>query len=307
MKILITGSEGFIGTHLKERLQKEGHEIIGLDNMAHACKFKSSLNEFIKDDVLNIRDYEDRIKDCDFIVHLAAQIHVEKSIEDPRDTANTNFLGTLEVLEIGRKHNIPVIFASSTEIYGDRLTETMDESHVMNPKSPYAACKMGADGLCKAYYHTYGSKVVIVRNFNTFGKYQSNDKFGAVISIFADRINKGLPPQIYGGGNQRRDFMGYKDAIDFYMLILEKAYELKLWGQEFNVGMGKSISINEVADKIIKLSGKTQLSPIHIKPRPGEVKDFVCNNTKAKSIGWNPDTDFDKLLKEYLEWKNKDR
>ena len=300
MKILCTGVCGFIGTHLRERLEKEGHEVIGLDNLMHPCKYHNK--DFIHEDISHILDIDDLFKDCDFIIHLAAQIHVERSIANPRETAIINFLGTLEVLELGRKYDIPVLFASSTEIYGDRMSDSMDESHVMNPKSPYAACKMGADGLCKSYFHTYNSKVIIVRNFNTFGKYQRDDKFGAVIAIFADRISKNESPLIYGDGTQRRDFMGYKDAIDFYMLLINKGQD-NVWGEEYNVGMGKSVSIKELADRMIKISGK-DIKPKHIRPRPGEVKDFVCNNTKARSIGWAPDIDFDKLLKEYMGWKN---
>ncbi len=144
MKILCTGVCGFIGTHLRERLEKEGHEVIGLDNLMHPCKYHNK--DFIHEDISHILDIDDLFKDCDFIIHLAAQIHVERSIANPRETAIINFLGTLEVLELGRKYDIPVLFASSTEIYGDRMSDSMDESHVMNPKSRYAACKLVDDG-----------------------------------------------------------------------------------------------------------------------------------------------------------------
>ena len=180
----------------------------------------------------------------------------------------------------------------------------MDENHATFPKSPYAASKLAIDGMMHAYYHSYGTKVVIVRNFNTFGKGQSNNKFGAVISIFAERILNDTAPLIFGYGNQKRDFMGYKDAIDFYMLVMKKAEEMRLWGKEFNVGRGESITIKELAHKMIKLCGKKDtIKPMLVGSRPGEVKEFLCDNTKAKALGWNPDTDFDKLLKEFIEWK----
>lgn len=298
--VFITGSEGFIGTHLKERLLKDGHSVTGLDNLSHPCRFRKG--DFIQADVKDFWSYSDIVKGHDCIIHLAAQINVEKSLMDPRDTVDTNVLGTLAVLETARKLDIPIIYASTSEIYGDKATEKkMDETHTTNPKSPYAASKLGADGLCKAFYHSYGLKAVIVRNFNTFGMYQSDDKWGAVIAKFADRLINNQPPIIFGDGTQKRDFMSYKDAVNFYMLLLEKN---NLWGKEFNVGMGKSISINELADKMANVFGK-KIKPAHAAPRPGEVKEFLCDNAKALEIGWKPCLDFDKLLKEYIEWKKK--
>src|SRR3990167_55408 len=184
MKIFITGSAGFIGTHLRERLESEGHTVIGLDNMSHPCNYAK--NPEIMEDVEHIDNFPSLLEGCDWIVHLAAQINVEKSIEDPYDSLITNTIGTYKVLETATKLGIPVIYASSSEIYGDRLTDKMSEDHPMIPKSPYAASKMGADGLCHAFFHSFRTKAIIVRNFNTFGKYQSDDKWGAVIAKFAD-------------------------------------------------------------------------------------------------------------------------
>ena len=166
MKIFLSGSEGFIGTHLKYRLLQAGHKVTGIDNLSHPCEYRLLNGDFIKKDIFKITEKE--IKEHDWIIHLAAQINVEKSLIDPIDTVKVNTLGTLHMLELSRKYKIPLIFASTTEIYGDKQTQRINENHVMNPKSPYAAAKMGADGLCKAYYHSYGTKVITVRNFNTF-------------------------------------------------------------------------------------------------------------------------------------------
>jgi nucleoside-diphosphate-sugar epimerase len=301
MNVLITGSEGFIGTHLKERLLSEGHGVMCIDDLSHPCKFRHG--HFINDSILNIEKHIPQIKLCDKIVHLAAQINVENSLENPQETLITNTLGTLKMLEISRQLGIPMIFASSTEIYGDKKSKTMGEDHIMEPKSPYAASKLGADGLCKAYYHSYGTKVIIVRNFNTFGTYQSDDKWGAVIAKFADRLINNKPPIIFGDGKQKRDFMSYKDAIDFYMLCLNRE---DLYGQEFNVGMGKNISILELAQKMMKLYGvEGIIEPEFAQERPGEVIELLCNNKKARSLGWKPNTNIDNLLREYIEWKLK--
>ena len=138
--------------------------------------------------------------------------------------------------------------------------------------------------------------------------YQSNDKWGAVIAIFADRLINKKSPIVFGNGNQKRDFMGYKDAIDFYMLILKGKGR---FGEDYNVGMGKNISIKELANLMIKIFEekahikKGSIKPIYGKARPGEVKEFLCDNRKALKLGWKPDTNFKKLLTEYIEWKLK--
>ena len=304
-KIFITGICGFIGTHLRERLEKEGYHVYGIDNLSNSCKYRSG--DFILDDILNIDKYEKTIKTYDYIIHLAALINVEESLGDPEKAVYSNTVGTLKILELCRKHQIKMIYASTCEIYGDKYTlEKMNEQHRTIPKSPYAASKLGADGLCHAYYHSYGTKVVTIRNYNTFGRYQSDHKFGAVIAIFADRLSKGLPPVIFGDGTQKRDYMSYKDAVAFYMLIINKAEELNLWGEEYNVGLGKNISITTLAEKMINLYGyKDNLRPIYTNARPGEVHEFLCDNTKALKLGWRPNMDFDVLLNEYIAWARK--
>jgi len=304
MKIMITGSQGFIGSHLRERLKQEGHSVIGLDNLSHSCKY--STGKFIKDDILNINKYENIIKKCDMIIHLAALINVEESIENPEKALNVNTFGTFKVLQLATKYNIPMIHAGTTEVYGDKMTRTMNEKHSMNPKSPYAAAKMGADGLCKAFYHTYGTKVIIVRNFNTIGEYQSDDKFGAVVAIFANQILNNKSPTVFGSGEAKRDFMDWKDAIDFYILLVKN--HSKYYGQEFNVGMGKNIKIKDLAIKMIEIAEANEyidceLKPVFLKERPGEVKEFLCNNSKARSIGWKPNTNLDSILERYMDWK----
>lgn len=303
-KIFITGICGFIGTHLSKRLEDEGYHVYGIDNLSNPCEYHR--DNFINGDILDIEKYENVIKDYDFIIHLAALINVEESLEDPKKAVYVNTIGTFNILKLCKKYNIKLIYASTCEIYGDKYTmKKMDEKHRTIPKSPYAASKLGADGLCHAYYHSYGTKVVIVRNYNTMGKYQSDHKFGAVIAKFANRLSNGLPPVIFGDGTQRRDYISYNDAIDFYMLIIKNAEKLNLWGEEYNVGLGQNISINDLATKMIKLYGyEDKLKPIHSNARPGEVHEFLCDNTKALKLGWKPNMDFNGFLKEYVEWKN---
>lgn len=302
MKIFLTGSAGFLSTHLIEKLESRNHKIIKMDNLSHPCKYHKKPD--IIDNIRNIWDYADIVAECDCVVNTAAFISVEKSLIAPFETKEVNYDSAMKILDLCNKLNVPLIQSSSSEIYGDKDCEgKMHEKHSTYPKSPYAATKLAIDGMNHAYYDSYGTKVMVVRTFNCFGKYQSNNKFGAVIGIFAERLSKGLPPQIYGNGEQKRDFMGYKDAIDFYTLLIERCNDKTLHGKDWNVGLGRSISINNLAKKMIKLYGYKNMKPIHIEKRPGEVKEFLCDNTKAKALGWNPDTDFDKLLKEFIDWK----
>jgi len=297
MKIFITGSAGFIGTHLRESLENEGHSVIGLDNLSHPCAYHKKPE--IVDSLSNIEDYIDLIANSDWVINLAADINVEKSLLFPFHAVETNFIAAMKLLDICSKLDVKLIHASTSEIYGDRIG-VMDENHRTCPKSPYAASKLAIDGMIRAYVESYGTRAIIVRNYNTFGKYQSNDKFGAVIGIFAHRILNDKPPVIFGDGSARRDFMHYSDAIDFYKKILY-LQDANTWGEQYNVGTGKSISIDELAKLMIKISGKN-LTPIYTAPRPGEVREFLCDNTKARSLGWSPKTDLEALLGEYMDW-----
>jgi len=298
VRILITGSAGFIGTHLREALEQDWHTVIGIDNLSHPCKY--SKKPEIVDTIANIEDYADVVANSDWVINLAADINVEKSLFFPVHAVDVNFIAAMKLLEVCTKLDVKLIHASTSEIYGDRAG-VMDENHRTMPKSPYAASKLAIDGMIYAYTQSYGTRAVIVRNYNTFGKFQSNDRFGAVIGRFAERLIHNLPPIIFGDGSAKRDFMSYRDAINFYRIIIGLGDGNK-WGEQYNVGSGASICIKDLADMMIELSGK-KLTPIHDAPRPGEVKEFLCENAKARRLGWTPNTDFPKLLKEFMDWK----
>ena len=297
MRILITGAAGFIGSHLYLKLKDEGHEVIGIDDFSHPCG-----NHLLNDEVvsLDIRDgvIFDIIKKVDVVYHLAAQIHVDKSIHDPKDTISRNVDGTLNILEACRKHNKKLIFASSSEIYGTSQTSFMSEEHPLDAQSPYAASKVAGDRLCKSYNDTYGMDISILRNFNTFGPYQNDGgegkSYGAVIGIFTRAALAGRPLEIFGSGRQQRDYMYISDALKGYDIARKRVGVL-------NVGSGKTITINSLAKKIILLT-KSKSSIIHIEPRQGEVMRLCADISKARNLGFEVETDFDKHLTQYIEW-----
>jgi len=290
---------------------KQGHEVVILDdfsngNVNNIRHLLSNRNfKLVKGD---IRDYElmrRMTTNVDVIFHLAAKIHVDESIIDPETTTSVNIGGTLNVLRSCRENDVKrLIFASSSEVYGSAEYVPMDEKHPLNPASPYAASKAAADRLCFSYYKTYDLNVTIIRNFNTFGPRQKSTGYGGAIAIFIRRALNDSPPIIYGNGTQTRDYLYIDDAVFAYSLVLEND---NLAGEVINFGTGEDTRIKDVAELIIKLTGKeNELSPKYVAPRPGEVMQLCADITKAKNmLGFKPKYTLEKGLKEYISWFEK--
>ena len=307
--MLITGGAGFIGSYIAQKYVSEGFAVKVLDDFSQGYVnnirglFNHSNFKLVRGDVRD-RDLLQRITaDVEVIVHLAAQIHVDKSIVDPKYTFEVNTLGTLNVLDVALENNIKqVVYASSSEVYGSALSVPMDESHPLNPASPYAASKAAADRLCFSYYNTYGLNVAIVRNFNTFGPRQRSTGYGGVIPIFIKRVLQGLPPVIYGDGKQTRDYMYIMDALRAYDLVIQSGDSMA--GRAVNFGAGKEVDINTLARTVIRLCGKEgDLEPINVAPRPGEVKRLCADISLARTqLNFEPEYDLEKGLSEFIDW-----
>lgn len=298
MRILITGAAGFIGGHLYQKLTTMGHEVIGIDNFFHPSKKDN--NEIIK---LDIRAHEnplepsleDYVKWADIVYHLAAQIHVDYSIQNPVETFDINVSGTIRLLELCRAYGKKLVFASSSEIYGTNYGD-IKETSPLNPQSPYAVTKLTADKLCTVYKDIYNMKVDVVRNFNTFGEYQNDTSYGGAIAIFTKNALANEPLKIYGDGNQERDYMYVEDALQGYLTSLTT----DLPGPT-NFGTGQTITINDLAKLIISLTNsKSEI--IHVEPRPGEVRKLCADISLAKSIGFKPTTNLERDLRRYTQW-----
>lgn len=289
MKVLILGGRGFIGSHLANRLDKDGNDVIVLDNLSHPSRVMLRPNiQFRYGDVRSSVDLEPLIKWCDTVFHLAAIINVDQSIKDPKTTIDVNVTGTLNVLELVRKYDKGMVFASTSEIYGTAQMGKMSELHPLDAQSPYAASKLAGDRLCRAYHTTYGTKVKILRNFNTFGPGQADggegSSYGAVIGIFTRLALASKPMPIFGSGEQARDYMYIDDAINAYLLVQEKGD----YGEAYNAGTGVPITINNLVEfmehHILPNSGH-----IHVEPRPGEVNMLCADATKLRALGWEPE------------------
>jgi UDP-glucose 4-epimerase len=295
VNILITGAAGFIGSHLFKHLKGLGHNVVGIDNMSHPCK------QEVPVDYVDVRSYKDLLpyfQECDVVFHLAAQISVDKSIYNPEETIATNVLGTQNILELARKYGVKVVFASSSEVYGSAVRDFMGEDHPLNAHSPYGATKLAGDRLCEAYVRTYRMDIATVRNFNTFGEYQSDDSYGGVIAKFVKAALDDKPLVIYGDGEQERDYMHVSDTLQAYTLALK---EPSLFNCAINFGTGKTVKIIDLANKIIEMIGsRSEIE--YMLPRKGEVFRLCADIEMARSLGFKPKTNFWKDLGRYIEW-----
>ncbi len=311
-RILVTGGAGFIGSHLTEDLVKAGHSVKILDdfssgsvnNIMHLFNYKNF--KMIRGSVTDKELVSKATTDVDVVFHLAAQVHVDRSVIEPRRTFDVNTLGTLNILDGALENDIELVaYASTSEVYGSAMHTPMNEDHPLNPASPYAASKAAADRLCFSYYNTYKLPVVIVRCFNTYGPRQKDSGYAAAIPKFLRKALSNLPPIIYGDGQQTRDYMYVKDTVKAYRLVMAN-YE-KVLGQAINFGTGQEVTILNLAKTILELCGMNSV-PVHTTPRPGEVKRLCADISKAKEIlGFEPDYDVKKGLAEFTEWYREGR
>ncbi len=307
MKILITGGAGFIGSHLCDKYTKEGNTVLCLDNflngnlvnIRHLLQHRNF--KLINGDIRNFDLMEKIVPGVDVIFHLAAQIHVDRSIIEPLLTYEVNVLGTQNILEAARMYDIEkVIHASTSEVYGSAQFSPMNEEHPLNAPHPYGASKIAADRMCYAYNQTYGMNVCIMRPFNIFGPKQKDSGYGGVISLFTKRVINNMPPIIYGDGEQTRDYTYVEDIVEAYDIVLN--YEKQI-NEPINFGTGNEIRIIDLANLIIKLCNKEKImTPAHVEPRPGEVQRLIADISKAKKIGWKPKYSIEDGLKQFIEW-----
>ena len=313
MKILITGGAGFIGSHLCEKYVKAGHTVLCLDNFMSGnvqnirhLTFHRNF-KLINGDIRNLDLLEKIMPGVDVVFHLAAQIHVDRSVIEPGLTYEINVLGTQNILEAARMYDVSrVINTSTSEVYGSSLYHPMDEKHPLNAPHPYGASKIAADRMCHAYIQTYGMDIVIMRPFNVFGPRQRDIGYGGVISIFTRKILNNIPPTIFGDGKQTRDYTYIEDTVAAFDAVLNHKEKIS---EPINFGSGKEVSIIDLANMLIELCGKKgALTPTHAEPRIGEVQRLIADATKVKDLlGWEPKYDLEKGLRQYVEWYTKYR
>jgi len=302
--VAVTGGLGFIGSHLVERLN-EDNEVILVDNQStgkieNIKDINFSKIDAILGDITSI-NLEEIFEGCDYLFHLAAATSVPESVDNPLHCNNVNITGTLRVLEAAKNVGIKkAVFSSSSAVYGVVKTLPANEKHPINPSSPYAVSKAAGELYCNVFSEIYGLPTISLRYFNVFGpKQDPESQYAAVIPNFIEKMLKGERPVIYGDGEQTRDFISVKHVVDANILAAES---IKMG--TFNIGLGKSTSINQLF-RIIKETLGRDIEPVYEEERAGDIKHSVADVSKAKSFGFSPENDFESDLKETIEWFKK--
>jgi len=306
VNVLVTGGTGFIGRWVAEKELSQGFDVYVLDNLSNGeeknlSEFKSELAAFKVGDIRNrklVSNFFNKNK-FDICIHLAAQINVQRSLENPYETFEVNVMGTYNLLEEARKYGAKMVLVSTCMVYDiAHASKAIDETYPLNPRSPYAASKLASDIMAMSYYHAYELPVVVTRPFNTYGPFQKSNTEGGVISIFLERYLAGQTLEVFGDGTQTRDFIYVEDCSDFIVRasLLDRAV-----GQVINAGSGCDIAIKDLASLIAKDSNRIRYVT-HPHPQ-SEITKLLCDYSKAKKLlGWEPRVSFNEGIEKTKKW-----
>jgi dTDP-glucose 4,6-dehydratase len=308
-RVLVTGGAGFISSNfIRHLLTATPYEVVSLDALTYAGNLENLADvmsherlSFVHGDIRDERLVRDVVSEVDVIVNAAAESHVEKSIEEgAREFVTTNVEGTQILLDAVRATPVErFILISSSEVYGTAERAPMDETHPLNPRSPYAATKAGADRLAYSYWTTYGLPIVIVRPFNNYGPRQHPEK---VIPRFVTQALSDQPLTIHGDGHASRDWLYVDDDAEAIEAIIGTDID-RLAGEVVNVATGVDISVADIADLVLDCLGKPRSLRTHVAERPGQVDRHVGATDKLERLtGWRARTAFADGLGRTVEW-----
>ena len=308
-RVLVTGGAGFISSNvIRHLLAATSYEVVSLDALTYAGNLENLADvlsherlAFVHGDIRDAELVRSVAREVDVIVNAAAESHVEKSIaEGAAEFVQTNVEGTRVLLDAIREAPVErFVLVSSSEVYGTALSAPMDEEHPLNPRSPYAATKAGADRLAYSYYLTYGLPIVIVRPFNNYGPRQHPEKVvpRLITSALSDE-----PLTVHGDGHASRDWLYVDDDAEAIEAVIDADLDL-VAGEVINVATGAEISVSEIADLVLDLLGKPDSLKAHVEERPGQVDRHVGSTEKARRLlGWSARTSFEEGLERTVEW-----
>jgi NAD dependent epimerase/dehydratase len=309
-KVLVTGAGGFIGSHLVERLVREGADVRAMvhynsrgstGNLEFLPKEIQKNFEICSGDITDSLSVQTGVKGCETVFHLAALIGIPYSYLAPHSYVATNITGTVNVLQAAKDFGVSkIVHTSTSETYGTAIYTPIDEKHPLQGQSPYSASKIGADKLSESFFLSFAVPVATIRPFNTFGPRQSAR---ALIPTVISQILSGRKTIKLGSLTPLRDFTFVQDTVSGFLAVAESG---KSSGQVINIGSGAGITIGDTAQEIMKLIGREvpiETDHQRIRPEGSEVMALLCDNSKAKSlVGWQPSVSFRDGLKETIHF-----
>ena len=314
-RLLVTGGCGFIGSNFVRRTLAchPDYRVTVLDALTYAGNLdnlpagvkNNPRFEFWQGDVRNAELVGALVRRCDTVVHFAAETHVARSIYDNRTFFETDVLGTQTLANAAVKHGVErFLHISSSEVYGTAESVPMDEGHPLNPRSPYASAKAGADRLVYAYHITYDLPCVILRPFNNYGPLQHLEK---AIPRFITSALQGEPLSLHGTGRNTRDWLYVEDHCEALDLALH-ADPAAVVGEVINLGTGREISLYDVARTVLECAGLSGSELRHVEDRPGQVSRHLAGTEKAERLlGWKARTPFAEGIRKTLLWFQENR
>jgi UDP-glucose 4-epimerase len=294
-KCLVTGGAGFIGSHLVERLLKAGHEVIVIDDESSTANSNFTWRDDCENHKVDICDFDSLnplFKGVGLVFHLAARSRIQICVQDPSDAVKNNSVGTVNVLQAARLNDCKrVMFAGTSSCYGLSNPIPLKEDMPNDCLNPYSVSKANCEELCKMYTSLFGLETVLFRFFNVYGNRQPlAGDYAPVIGLFFRQKLAGEPMTVVGDGLQTRDYTHVKDIVEA-MFLAGESNNKDIVGELFNLGTGTNHSVLD----LVKL---TDGKHIHIDNRPGESRETLADNTKAKKmLNWNPS----RKLEEWVE------
>jgi len=306
MKLLVTGGAGFIGSNFLHYILKKhsDYQVINLDSLTYCGNLenlkdieKDERYRFVKGDICDLQLVDDLAKDCDAIVHFAAESHVDRSILDSTPFIRTNILGTVNLLNAAQKYNKRFHYISTDEVFGSLgSTGYFHEKSLYDPHSPYSASKAASDHLVRSYFHTHKLPITITNCSNNYGPYQFPEK---LIPLFVTNLLEGKKVPIYGDGLNVRDWLYVEDHCQAIDLVLSKG---KI-GETYCVGGNEEKTNLEITYKILKFLGFGEEKIEHVVDRKGHDKRYAIDSSKIKEeLGWQPEHTFEDAMKKTVEW-----
>ncbi len=305
-KILVTGGAGFIGSNIAEELIKQGAKVSIIDNFATG--FRENLDEiqgafdFIEGDLNDDKALVSAIDGVDIVFHQAALPSVPRSVANPEETHQACVNATFNLLCKAKDNNVKrLIYAASSSAYGDQETLPKVETMRPEPLSPYAAAKLMGEYYCQVFTNVYGLETICLRYFNVFGPRQNpGSMYSGVISRFIDALMSGENPQIYGDGEQSRDFTYIANVVN---ANLQAAKTGKGIGQTMNAANGERISLNSLLEVLKRITGKQNVSAVYFDERKGDVKHSQASNLLAKEfLNYEVLVDLEEGLRRTIDW-----